>query len=302
MNLENITVDESYEMEEMTLRNGDVGNSNSSIAHVHVVRGASNELEACTAAYAKTPDFIYDVDGVKKIPKLQARVNEKCGDSIWKIAVEYGFTTGSSPTSDDDDANGDDVPEVSFQCSPTTIHVVQPIDQECVFRRSGLPEISHADAKQIPIGWNGKHGPASEAVGVDIPAGELRETYTKIISVDTARSWQWRRKMALCQGKVNLFEFKGWERGEVLFLGCNYSTPLRGVDKVKVSFEFLIRLNETNPKIAGKSFDDGGGLYGHQYAWVVTSDAVSGNAVTKVVDYIFRSDVIEAIDFDQLGV
>ena len=87
-----------------------------------------------------------------------------------------------------------------------------------------------------------------------------------------------------------------------MFLGCGYSTPLRGVDKVKVTFEFLIRMNETNPRVAGKQFDDGGGLYGHQYAWVVTSDAVSGESVTKVVDYIFRSDVVEAIDFDQLGV
>lgn len=302
MNLENITIDEGYEMEELTLRNGDVGNASSSIAFIYVVRGATNELEACTAAYAKTPNFIYDVDGIRKIPKLQSRVHEKCGDSIWKVAVEYAFTTGSSPTSNDDEQDGDDVPEVSFQCSPTTIHVVQAIDQECVYKRNGVPAISHDAAKQIPIGWNGQRGAASEAAGVDIPSGELREVYTKTISFEKARSWEWRRKMAHCQGKVNLGEFKGWERGEVLFLGCGYSTPLRGVDKVKVSFEFLIRMNETKPIVAGKSFDDGGGLYGHQYAWVVTSDAVSGESVTKVVDYIFRSDVIEAIDFDQLGV
>ena len=70
MNLDNITIDEGYEMEELTLRNGDVGNASSSIAFIYVVRGATNELEACTAAYAKTPNFIYDVDGIRKIAKL----------------------------------------------------------------------------------------------------------------------------------------------------------------------------------------------------------------------------------------
>ena len=296
---EHITIDESYEMASMTLRQGNFGNANSTVARIYVVRGASDETEACAAAYEKAPDKIPDMEGRDRIPKLQAQVHEKCGDSIWKIAVEYGYTTGSSPTSDEDDQEENDVPEVSFQCSGSTIHITQAIDQVCRYSRPGLPEISHEDAKKIPIGWNGKRGPESEAAGVDVPCAELHEIYVKHMRFSVVRSIAWRRKVAKCYRKINVGKFKGWEPGEVMFMGCSYTTPLRGVDKVKVTFDFLIRQNEDNVKVCGHDIGD---IYGQDYVWAITSDKKNGNAISKVVDYIFDSRVVPVADFNILGV
>jgi hypothetical protein len=151
---------------------------------------------------------------------------------------------------------------------------------------------------QIPIGWNGKLGRESSATGVEVHMPELREQYVRIMKYETVRSSAWRRRIASCIGKVNSGAFKGWNRGEVMFLGCSYQTPQDNDSKVKVTFEFLIRINETNAIVSGINI---GNIYGHEYVWAVQDNYI-GAASDNNIKYIFCAQVADFADFDILGV
>lgn len=292
-----ITVTESYDMGSMTLNYGNFGNASSTAKKIFIVRNARTEEEAVDAAYKQSPSKIKDVNGIDKIPKRLASVTERCGDNTWKVEVDYGYTTNSSNSSDESYGGDDnDVPEVSFQCSASSIHVLKAIDQVLAYKSPDAPPLTDVDA--IPIGWNGKVKGQSEASGIDVPFPELREQYVRVLSYNTVRSSTWRRKVASCVSCINKGKFKGWNTGEVMFLGCSYQTPQRGIEKVKVTFEFLIRTNEQNAKVCGHNI---GEVLGHDYVWAVIEDAVEQNAINKKVKYIFKSRLVKAADFDILG-
>lgn len=82
-----------------------------------------------------------------------------------------------------------------------------------------------------------------------------------------------------------------------MFMGLSYTTPQRGVKTVKVTFDFSIRLNEDKATVAGIKVGD---VKGHEYVWAVTSGAYSDNNVSPVVQYIFKSQVVEFADFSGL--
>lgn len=293
----NIKVKESYDLGGATLHSGVFNSVNSSASKKYLVSGASTEEEAVAAAYAFAPEKTGDNEGRGYLPRLKASVQERCGDDVWKVLVEYGYNTENSPSNEDND--DDDVPSVCFQCTTSTQRVVQPISQKCVFARQGVPEISDDDAQIIPIGWNGKFQSDSMASGVDIPVGMLQEQYTVIMKYSSIRSIAWRRKVLDCMTHVNKNKFMGWEPGEAMLIDCSYATPQRGVKKVKVTFTFLIRKNENNAKVQGKSI---GKVKGHQYVWTILDDIISGTNIVKSVKYIFTSDVLYEADFSVLGI
>ena len=290
-----IKVTESWDMNNLTLKRGNFGNGESSATKYYIVEDADDERAAVDAAYSQSPAKIKDTNGKEIIPKQQASVVERCGERTWKVQVDYGFSTQSSNSADDEDPNDDEVPEVCFQCSASTTHITRPIDQKCVYVKTGESPI--ANPEKVLIGWNGARGGQMEASGVDVPSGETREQYVKILKYSKVRSSSWRRKVAQCVGRVNKGKFKGWKTGEAMFIGCSYSTPMRGVAQVKVTFEFLIRTNENNAKVCGHNIGD---LNGHDYVWVVMGNTMA-NSITPVIKYIFKAQVVKYVDFDCLG-
>ena len=190
-----------------------------------------------------------------------------------------------------------DEPTVNFDCSTGTLHVTEPISQVCVYSADG-PAESAAEAAAIPIGWNGKFGSESEAAGVDISTGELKETYTKVLSRSTVTGDAWKRKIADLVGKVNSSSFKGWQPGEVMFLGASYSAPLKGVTKVQVSFHFAIHLNESNVKVSGQTISS---CDGYEYLWAISSDKAESGKLTKKVKKIYKAVVCQSASFSTLG-
>lgn len=296
MALNDVNVMESWDLSNLTLARGNFNNHETSMTKMFVVENANTEEEAAVAAYQNSPAKISDLDGKMVLPKKSASVVERCGETTWKVQVEYGFDTSSSPDGDDDAANNEDVPEVCFQCSATTIHVTKPYTQKCVWRNPNYPEIINPE--KILIGWNGEFGPQSDATGVDVQAAECREQYKRILKYEKVRSSSWRRRVASCVGRVNNGKFKGWNKGEVMFMGASYETPQRGVKQVKVTFDFIIRTNEDNAKVCGHNVGD---VDGFEYVWAVLGDSRSQSALTKEVRYIFKSGVVRTADFDKLG-
>lgn len=298
------TVSELYDAGQLNVYQGKFNSRKSTASKVFVVSGAANECEAVAAAYRDAPASIRDNNGRAAIPKRTAQITERRGDKNWVVTVEYSYDTTTSQTSDEESAENlssggvaEESPEVCFQCSATSTTVLRPVRQWLVYKTddSILGRVDH-----VPIGWNGSFTNFS-ASGVDIPVTDLREQYTKIMRYSTVRSAAWRRKIALCRGKVNSGAFKGWQPGEVMFDGCSYQTPQDSTSKVKVTFEFTIRLNEENASVAGINI---GHVNGHDYIWAVQDNNAMNFAagVTGQIKYVFVSQLFEYIDFDILGV
>ena len=285
-----ITVKQAWTGVDLSLEQGSGSNSNSTATVTYIVEGTEDDITACTSAYEFAPDEF------SEIPKKSASVAERLTENAWKIEVNYG---SESKSSSGDSGSEDDETTMNFDCSAGTKHMTQAIEQTCVYAGSGESKDSSDEASAVPIGWNGKDGSESEAAGVDVSIGELRETYTKTMSKSKVTGTSWKRKVAELVGKVNSGSFKGWNAGEVMFLGCSYSAPSKGSKKVSVSFHFAIRLNESKATVAGQNI---GSKKGFEYLWALTDDEVRDGERKRKVRKIYKAVVCETDGFGGLGI
>ena len=285
-----ITVKQAWVGVDLSLEQGSGSNSNSTATVTYIVEGTEDDITACTSAYEFAPDEF------SEIPKKSASVAERITENAWKIEVNYG---SESKSSSGDSGSEDDEATMNFDCSAGTKHMTQAIEQTCVYAGSGESKDSSDEASAVPIGWNGKDGSESEAAGVDVSIGELRETYTKTMSKSKVTGTSWKRKVAELVGKVNSGSFKGWNAGEVMFLGCSYSAPSKGSKKVSVSFHFAIRLNESKATVAGQNI---GSKKGFEYLWALTDDEVRDGERKRKVRKIYKAVVCETDGFGGLGI
>lgn len=285
-----ITVKQAWTGVDLSLEQGSGSNSNSTATVTYIVEGTEDDITACTSAYEFAPDEF------SEIPKKSASVAERLTENVWKIEVNYG---SESKSSSGDSGSEDDEATMNFDCSAGTKHMTQAIEQTCVYAGSGESKDSSDEASAVPIGWNGKDGSESEAAGVDVSIGELRETYTKTMSKSKVTGTSWKRKVAELVGKVNSGSFKGWNAGEVMFLGCSYSAPSKGSKKVSVSFHFAIRLNESKATVAGQNI---GSKKGFEYLWALTDDEVRDGERKRKVRKIYKAVVCETDGFGGLGI
>ena len=285
-----ITVKQAWTGVDLSLEQGSGSNSNSTATVTYIVEGTDSDITACTSAYEFAPDEF------SEIPKKSASVAERLTENAWKIEVNYG---SESKSSSGDSGSEDDEATMNFDCSAGTKHMTQAIEQTCVYAGSGESKDSSDEASAVPIGWNGKDGSESEAAGVDVSIGELRETYTKTMSKSKVTGTSWKRKVAELVGKVNSGSFKGWNAGEVMFLGCSYSAPSKGSKKVSVSFHFAIRLNESKATVAGQNI---GSKKGFEYLWALTDDEVRDGERKRKVRKIYKAVVCETDGFGGLGI
>ena len=116
-------------------------------------------------------------------------------DSDGNFTVVAVYESDDSSDSGSDGSESEDPPVVNFDCGAGTKHVSVPISQVCVYSADNNAE-SGAIASAIPVGWNGKTGAESEVAGVDIPIGELRETYTKTLSISKVTGATWKKNIA----------------------------------------------------------------------------------------------------------
>ena len=221
------------------------------------------------------------------LPLKEVRVDSYENGNLEAAAV-YAEEESSSGGDEDD---GEEATE-SFDCGGGTKHMTHAISQSRVYGGSG-------DDAGGGIGWNGKSGSEAEFSGVDVPCADMRESYTKTISRSKATSTSYKKRVAELVGKVNSASFKGWAAGEVMFLGCSYSTPSRGAKKVTVTYNFRIMPNESGCKVAGKSC---GSKKGFEYLWA-RSETVQGSDGKPAVEVksIYKSVVCESGNFSALG-
>ena len=106
-----------------------------------------------------------------------------------------------------------------------------------------------------------------------------------------------KRAIASLVGCVNRTKWKGWEKGELMFLGCTYS----GMEnqKAQVTFNFAIQVNETNMKID----DDVPAIKkeGHVFVWTQQQTVTKNGLPDIEVTAVYAAQVADYADFSELG-
>ena len=241
--------------------------------------GANAEIDVLLAVknYVET--------SMQNLPLESIEIESRESGSIYRANVTYaqpsGGSGGSSSTSNDDE------PTVSFDCGGGTRHIDISLNQRHL--KGDL------DAGGL-INWNGKTGDGMDVSGVDVPTAQLRKTYTRSMRLSELTS-KYERQLANLVGKVNAKKWKGWEPGEVMFLGCSYSG--RRTERISVSYNFSIQLNEKGAEMAGVKFDK----QGFEFVWGIkkTTAAESGYPRVDITD-LYVDKVVESADFAVLGV
>lgn len=272
--------------EQLAKDNSLTGNAdgNDSAELSYIVIGASDLAEAQAAVLDKIPRTYLGC------PLENVSVDRQEGHVVY-FRANYHAGMGGGGGGDEDDGEATE----SFDCGGGTMHMTHAIEQQCVYSADNTRQ----DDAGGMIGWNGKFGPEAEYAGVDVPCADIRQTYTKTISKDQIGSTAYKRTIASLVGKVNAGSFKGWQPGEVMFLGASFSAPFSGAKKVTVTYNFRIMPNENNCQVAGKSC---GGKKGFEYLWV-RSQTVNDTTTPRVrVKKIYKAKVCEDGDFSALGI
>ena len=255
----------------------------------YTVRGTS-ELEVALEAVRNTAPVTRN-----SMVLSEVRLDEILSHDTWRIKAVY------TPYED-----GEEEPDLNFECSTGSMHITHAISQTKVYGKSDA-EID--DNVGGMIGWNGKIGDGMEVSGVDVPTASMHETYTKSIDVDDLTT-KYRRNIASLVGKVNASSFMGWDAGEVMFLGCSFSAPLKKkriqtlVDslnrkkKITVSFHFEIHPNERNVRINGHNI---GHKNGFEYLWSLNKTETAAGKTKTVLRAVYKAVVAESANFSALG-
>lgn len=236
----------------------------------YLVIDATDKGSALAAVWEEAPDYIDNARTVKK----EMRVDGYDDDRSLSISVVY--QRGDIGFGNDDNAT--EKATVSFECSAGTTHIDQAYRQRRVFGD---------DDADCLIGYQ----PTTGAIeGVDIVIPVMRETHTKKMSLRKLNS-SYKRTIAELTGRVNESEFKGWQRGEMLFLGASFSAT-EDDSIVMVTYQFAIAPNETR-NMFGVSVSK----LGHEYTWAMFKK----KSVPPKPSSIYVSQVYQFGNFGKLG-
>ena len=212
------------------------------------------------------------------------------GDNAWQVQINYSK----------DGAEDGDAPlkrARSFDTTGGTQHITQAVsvgsggtlDFEKRYP-SGATNMSGA----IGVDSNGVNG-----VDIVVPQLQWQESYDVPNGYVTSA---WIRGVAGVTGTTNNASFRGFEAGEVLFVGCSGSQEWddeKGRGPWALSFRFVASKNVTGQTIGSIS---GIEKRGHEYLWVRYEDAVSGGSLLKQPKAVYVSKVYKDSDFSALGI
>lgn len=218
----------------------------------------------------------------------------KEGATNGKIQVIASVTYsrgGSASPSDNEAEESDSEPVFSFSAGGGTKHVTNAT----LVKRFAGPTADYVPDPGTLVGWNGENGLNFQVAGVDVPTASIKESWETEMSMSELTT-SWRRKIAAATGTCNSSRFKGWERGEVLLVNCSFQGSPNSSDKVKVRFDFAIRLNEPNAQVAKITL---GEVEGWQYVWTIQRPHLEGYTPDVLGAYV--SQVVSYSDFNSLG-
>ena len=270
------------------------------------VQDAKSRSDAISAVIAEAPEEYHD----RKL--LDISFSDWAGDGTAIISCNYG-TADSAQVAQSEDVDTPEEPDepdeaveseaqMNFNCGAGSMNRIHAISQKRIWHHASLP--GNGDDSGCMIGWNGKSGAEAEYSGVDVPISDLQVSFSKKMRRKKVMDTKYQRNIAFCVGKVNGVPFKGWNAGEVMFLGASFDAGNEST--VTVKFNFKIQPNESNVVIGGINC---GSKLGFEYIWVRPWSAVSINQqdgseseIGGQIGAIYKSQVAYYCDFGVLGI
>jgi hypothetical protein len=203
------------------------------------------------------------------------------GDNAWQVQISYskdGAEEGTEPLKR----------ARSFDTTGGTQHMTQ------AFGETRFGQFANDQKNAIAVDSNGVNG-----VDVVTPQLQWQESYDVPNAYVTSA---WIRGVAGVTGTTNVAAFRGFEAGEVLFVGCSGSQEWddqKGRGPWSLSFRFVASKNVTGQTIGDIT---GVSKKGHEYLWVKYYEVESGNALTKVPLSVYVNKVYRESDFSALGI
>lgn len=203
------------------------------------------------------------------------------GDNAWQVQISYskdGAEDGTEPLKR----------ARSFDTTGGTQHMTQ------AFAESRFGTNAPDQLKAIGVDSNGVNG-----VDVVVPQLQWQESYDVPNTYVTSA---WIRGVAGVTGTTNNGAFRGFEAGEVLFVGCSGSQEWdddKGRGPWSLSFRFVASKNVTGETIGDIS---GVSKKGHEYLWVRYEDAVDSNVLLKKPKAVYVNKVYRESNFSALGI
>jgi len=203
------------------------------------------------------------------------------GDNAWQVTINYskdGAEDGAAPLKR----------ARSFDTTGGTQHITQ------AYSETRFGTNAPDQKKAIGVDSNGVNG-----VDIVVPQLQWQETYDVPNTYVTSA---WIRGVSGVTGTTNNAPFRGFEAGEVLFLGCSGSQEWddeKGRGPWSLSFRFVASKNVT-----GETVGDIAGVAkkGHEYLWVRYEDAVDSNVLLKKPKAVYVNKVYRESNFSTLGI
>lgn len=260
----------------------------------YVVTDASAEHEAIVAVRGAVGTTY------KGMRLTSISVSERLDDTSWRIRVDYSKGSGS----DGGEEEGDRPPSSSsFDFSTTTRTLKQSVR---TLGRFATQEITARGGSAPSYGGliNVKNsGGKQEVEGVEVvsPQFEFSETHHFFPRELTTA---YKKTLAGMVGCINSKAFRGYEAGEVLFMGVSGSREGEHRDDTwALSFKFAVKLTERNVVFHGTPVGD---KPGWAYAWFTDFDAremqSAGQRRRRKPAYLYIEQVYYADDFKKLGI
>jgi hypothetical protein len=263
------TIDEKFDSREATVL------SRESVELRYVVQGTEDDADVKTLVAANAP-LIY-----AGLPRKDFQIRPQ-GGGIWEATVRYSL---SDPNRTQDPPQTGDS-RFSFDTGGGTQHITQSLETVASYAVAGPPPDFQ--------GAIGVSHDAVEGTDVTVPIYHFSETHY----IDNALvTGAYKASLFFLTGKTNDAPFKGFEEGEVLFLGASGSK--RGDEDWEISFRFA-----ASPNVTGLSVGPINGISkkGWEYLWVRYADAEDQNTLIKRPVAVYIERVYEAGDFTALGI
>lgn len=269
-----ITVEQAWDAVDYTRNEQD--SAQSSATFVFIARGSKNEDEIIAAVR----DFAPEILGAEyeNLPRQSIAISERLTEDDWKVSVVYA-DSGRNGQYDD---SGEQEPQYNFEISAGTKKTVYAIKHVKTYPSSA----------QVPkAGIND-----GEGVEIIYPVSRFSETH---FMTSEKVSTSYRRKVAELVGKINNASFKGYSKGQVLFMGCTGSRT--GREKWQITFSFAVSHKQT-----GISIGDISGISKDPWdvIWCQYEEGENNNRTEtiKKVKAVHVEQVYEEGNFGTLGI
>lgn len=247
----------------------------------YIIMGTASDIDAKAALASTAPDYY---DGLVRQSRHIAPIGDPTKTLLWEGTARYGKNDPTPPDTGES--------TFAFDTGGGTQHITQSLQTVSKYAAPGMTAPD----------FGGAIGATQEAVeGVDITVPVYNFSETHYLSPSTV-STAYKLGLFGATGKVNNAPFRGFQAGEVLFVGA--SGTRRGTnsnDDWEISFRFAASSNRTGIVVGDIT---GISKAGWEYMWVRYADTedATAKALVKRPVAVYIEQVYEYANFSALGI